>query len=100
MFYTGRRLTGEEAKAIGLVDVLVPPEALRSAALTLATDIAHSAPLAVTSTRHTLRLGLADAIAAATDRELAEQEKQFQTADFKEGVDAMRERRLPVFEGR
>jgi enoyl-CoA hydratase/carnithine racemase len=100
LFYTGRRLTGEEAKAIGLVDVLAPQAELRAAALALATEIAQSAPIAVMSTRATLRRGLADAIAAATDHELAEQERQFQTEDFKEGIKAMAERRLPVFAGR
>src|SRR5215471_4613357 len=33
LFYTGRRLTGEEAKAIGLADVLVSQQELRAAAL-------------------------------------------------------------------
>jgi enoyl-CoA hydratase/carnithine racemase len=100
LFYTGRRLTGEEAKAIGLVDILVPQADLRSAAMNLATEIAQSAPIAVVSTRATLRRGLAEAIAAATDHELEEQERQFQTEDFKEGVKAMAERRLPNFTGR
>lgn len=100
MFYTGRRLTGEEASAIGLVDVLVPQEDLRPAALALAHEIAHSAPIAVQSTRASLRAGLADAIAVATDHELAEQERHFETEDFKEGVKAMAERRLPIFTGR
>jgi enoyl-CoA hydratase/carnithine racemase len=99
MFYSGRRLTGEEAKAIGLVDVLVAQGDLRSAALALATEIAQSAPIAVMSTRATLRRGLGDAIAEATDHELAEQERHFQTEDFKEGVKAMAERRLPNFSG-
>ncbi len=100
LFYTGRRLGGEEAKVIGLVDVLAPQAELRAAALALATEIAQSAPIAVLSTRATLRRGLADAIAVATDHELAEQERQFLTEDFKEGVKAMAERRLPVFAGR
>jgi enoyl-CoA hydratase/carnithine racemase len=100
LFYTGRRLTGEEAKAIGLVDVLVPQAELRSSAFELATEIANSAPIAVMSTRATLRHGLADRIAAATDHELEEQEQHFQTEDFKEGVKAMAERRLPVFSRR
>ena len=97
LFYTGRRIGGEEALAIGLVDVLAPQAELRAKALELATDIAHSAPIAVTSTRNTLRRGLADEIAAITDHELAEQQVHFETADFKEGVKAMAERRLPVF---
>jgi len=100
LFYTGRRITGEQAQAIGLVDVLATAEWLREAALGLATEIAQSAPVAVQSTRTTLRRGLAHKIAEATEHELAEQEKHFATADFKEGVKAMAERRLPVFEGR
>ncbi|HEV2675123.1 MAG TPA: enoyl-CoA hydratase/isomerase family protein [Aliidongia sp.] len=97
LFYTGRRIGGEEAHAIGLVDVLQPTAGLRAAALALATEIAQSAPIAVASTRRTLRRGLADAVAAITDHELAEQQQHFETADFKEGVKAMAERRLPVF---
>ena len=97
LFYTGRRIGGEEAHAIGLVDVLAPQTELRDAALALAKEIAQSAPLAVVSTRRTLRRGLADAIAAITDHELTEQQRQFETEDFKEGVKAMAERRLPAF---
>jgi enoyl-CoA hydratase/carnithine racemase len=100
LFYSGRRVTGEEAKAIGLVDLLVPDAELRQAALGLAAEIAQSAPIAVQSVRATLRQGLADAVEAATARELAEQEIQFQTEDFKEGVNAAGERRPPVFSGR
>jgi len=100
LFYTGRRIGGEEAHAIGLVDVLAPQAELRQAALALASEIAQSAPLAVASTRRTLRRGLADEIEVITDHELSEQQQHFETADFKEGVQAMSERRLPVFQGR
>lgn len=100
LFYTGRRIGGAEAHAIGLVDVLTPQAELRAAALALATEIAQSAPIAVASTRSTLRRGLADAVARITDHELSEQQQHFETADFKEGVKAMAERRLPVFHRR
>src|SRR4029079_13312071 len=60
MFHTGRRFTGEEAFAMGLADVLVAQDRVRAAATELATEIAHSAPLAVVATRATLRAGLAD----------------------------------------
>ncbi len=100
LFYTGRRIGGEEAHAIGLADILAPQETLRETALALAAEIAQSSPIAVASTRSTLRRGLADAIAAITDHELAEQEQHFQTEDFKEGVKAMAERRLPMFQGK
>jgi len=100
LFYTGRRIPGDEAVSIGLADVLVPKAEVRTAAHALAVEIAQSAPLAVVSTRATLRRGLADRIESSTERELTEQEWQRRTADFKEGVAAMAERRLPNFVGR
>jgi enoyl-CoA hydratase/carnithine racemase len=100
LFYTGRRVTGDEAVAMGMADVLVPLAEVRSAATALATEIAQSAPLAVQSTRETMRRGFADEAERATERELTEQEWSRKTADFKEGVKAWAERRLPNFEGR
>ncbi len=100
MFYTSRRVTGTEAHAMGLADVLVPQDQVRSAALALAAEIAENAPLGVASTRATLRGNLADRVAKATEHELAEQSRLRQTDDFKEGVKAMAERRVPNFVGR
>src|ERR1700730_10300810 len=100
LFYTGRRIPGDEAVKIGLADLLVAQSEVRSAAQELAAEIAQSGPLAVISTRETLRRGLAEAVETATERELVEQEWQRRTADFKEGVKAMAERRTPNFEGR
>ena len=99
MFYTGRRVKGEEAHRIGLADVLVPLERVRGAAIELAREIAACAPLAVVATRATLRQGLAERVAAATGHELAEQTRLRQTQDFKEGVKASAERRTPKFSG-
>lgn len=100
LLYTGRRLKGEQAHAIGLCDRLVPAESLRDTAFELAGEIAGSAPLAVDSIRQTLRGDLPEAIRHATDREKAEQERLQQTDDWKEGVRAMGERRTPDFKGR
>ena len=99
LMYTGRRVSGEEALAMGLIDRLVPAEDLRTAATELATEIAQSGPLAVQSTRETLRRGLAEAVQAATEREYQEQNWLRQTEDFREGTRAMAERRLPDFKG-
>ncbi len=100
LFYTGRRVSGDEAVAMGMADVLVPLAEVRDASTALATEIAQSAPLAVQSTRETVRRGFADAAERATERELTEQDWTRKTADFKEGVKAWAERRLPHFEGR
>ncbi len=100
MFYTGRRLNGEEAVKIGLADVLVPQAEVRSTALALAKEISESAPLAVMETRATIRAGLAEAVKAQTDHELAIQSELRKSEDFKEGVRAVNERRVANFQGR
>lgn len=100
LFYTGRRVGGEEAVAIGLADVLVPKDQVRAKAIELAADIAVSAPLAVQAARATLRAGLVEQIRSAVARESIEQNRNFLSEDFKEGVKAMAERRTPVFKGR
>jgi len=100
MFYTSRRINGEDAYAIGLADVLVPQDDVRAAALKLAAEIAENAPLALVSTRATMRGDLADRVRRATEHELVEQTRLRKTDDFKEGIKATAERRVPHFNGR
>jgi enoyl-CoA hydratase/carnithine racemase len=100
MFYTGRRITGEEAVSWGLADVLSATDRLRDEARKLAGEIAECAPLAVQSTRSTMRRGLADAVKATLERELAEQSRLALTSDHKEGIRAVSERRPGRFQGR
>jgi enoyl-CoA hydratase/carnithine racemase len=100
LFYTGRRIDGEEAHRIGLADLLVPADQVRAEAVKLATEIAQSAPIAVVSTRATLRQGLVEQIRTAVAHESVEQNAHYKTEDFKEGIKATAERRLPLFIGR
>ena len=99
LLYTGRRVKGAEALAMGLADELVPLAQVRDRARALAEELALSGPLAVQSIRATLRAGLAEEVAAATDHELSEQSRLRLTQDFREGINAMAERRPPNFKG-
>jgi enoyl-CoA hydratase/carnithine racemase len=99
MFCTSRRLSGEEAYRMGLAQALVAQDRVRATAHELAAEIAQNAPLGIVATRATLRADLADRVARATEHELREQTSLRNTQDFKEGVKAMAERRLPNFAG-
>lgn len=100
MFYTSRRVPGDEAYAMGLADVLVRQDQVRDAAIKLAAEIGENSPLGLIATRMTMRGGIADRVREATDHELEEQTRLRKTDDFKEGVKSMSERRVPDFKGR
>src|ERR1700748_842381 len=100
MFYTSRRVTGEEAYRWGLANECVPQDQVKAAAMKLAGEIAECSPLGLLSTRATMRAGLADRVLAATNHELIEQNRLRVTDDFKEGVKAVAERRVANFKGR
>ena len=101
MFYTGRRIGGEEAVEWGLADVLVPLADVRKGALELAKEIAESAPLAaaVDARDHAPRLRRLQP-KLATERELTEQDWTRKTEDFKEGVKSYAEKRAGNWKGR
>jgi enoyl-CoA hydratase/carnithine racemase len=93
LLYTARRIDGEEARRIGLVDVLSASSELHQTAIGFASEIARNAPLAVEATRQTLRADLADRVAQQIELECREQIALFSSADFKEGIRAVAERR-------
>jgi enoyl-CoA hydratase/carnithine racemase len=100
MLLTGRRIDGETAVAWGLADQLAALDKLRDTAHALAAEVAENAPLAVVSTRATLRNKLAELVEAQTRHELAEQTRLIKTEDHREGIKAVAERRPGNFAGR
>ena len=99
LFYTGRRVGGEEALTLGILDKLVPQAEVRDQAIDFARTIAENAPLALISVRNSIRGDLADAVQRATDHEGREQFYLQKTNDHKEGVKAVAERRPGNFTG-
>lgn len=97
LLYTGRTIRGDEAKAIGLIDLLVDQQDVDAAALALAREIAVCSPRAVQSARQTMRQGFSEKVWLAMQRESHVQAAQFASEDIAEGMKAMAERRPPAF---
>lgn len=97
LFYTGETVRGDEAKAMGLVDIIVSAERVRGRAMQLAREIAVSSPRAVQSIRDTMRQTYVENLMLAVVRESSVQADQFKSEDISEGVKALTERRPPVF---
>jgi 2-(1,2-epoxy-1,2-dihydrophenyl)acetyl-CoA isomerase len=100
LLLTARRVEADEALAIGLCEHVVPVGSELASALEIAEEIARGAPLALNSTRATLRHGLVAEASTVMMHELAEQAALAGTADAVEGVAAMLEGRHPRFGGR
>jgi len=100
MFYTGRRIDGEQAFDWGLADLFCEQDQVREQAMALASEIAEGAPLAIRSIKETLKQGLTETLKAQTDRENNEQAWQKNTEDFREGIKAVSERRPGNFTGK
>lgn len=100
MFYSGRMIDGAEAARIGLCNAAVPHAQLMTQAVALADEIALSAPLAVWQTRKSLREAEDAELAHAIEREAEAQAEDFASADLREGIAAIRDKRKPRFTGK
>lgn len=100
LLYTGRLVLGDEAAAMGLCSEALDPDHVVPRARELAEAIAESAPLAVRAVKQTMREGLGWDPRGAAWREAALQAQTLETADAKEGITALLEKRKPIFEGR
>ena len=65
----------------------------------LAEDLNSSGPLGLQAIRHTINDGIADQIEQIVKWEHSEQDRLRETEDFKEGIKASIERRVPKFKG-
>jgi enoyl-CoA hydratase/carnithine racemase len=96
---TGRVIDAQEAQRIGVVSDVVNPEMLISKARALAEEIAANAPLAVQLTKAAAYQSLTLTPEAALQLAASFQGVAQNTADHLEGVNAMLEKRTPVFKG-
>lgn len=100
LLLTGRKLTGEEAAAMGLASRCVPAAQVLAAALEIARDLAvHTAPLSVAITKRLLWESPNLTRSEVEARETALHHVLMGAPDAIEGVRAWLERRAPAWTG-
>lgn len=97
---TNPTLSATEAYDLGLVTRIVPDESLHEAARDLARTLAAGAPLALAASKRLLWDGVGRSVEAALPDEARTVSQLSGTADAREGLAAVIERRRPTFTGR
>lgn len=98
--FTGKDITAERAKEIGLVnDVLPDMEALHKAAGDLAAEIAANSPLVVQGTKQVLRASEGRTVAEGLDYVAAWNSAFIASNDLAEAMSAFMEKREPNYTG-
>jgi enoyl-CoA hydratase len=98
--YFGDRIDGKEAFRIGLVDAVVPPEALMPEANRWAKELAERPPLGVRMIKSCVNIGMQMDLRGAIDYEAKCAAILHKTEDRQEGIMAFIEKRKPVFKGK
>ena len=97
---SGKLADAAEAERIGLVNHVVPADELQEQAMAFAQRIAAGAPLAIQYTKLAVNKLVKDALNVAFDTSTALEIVTFQSDDHREALEALREKRKPVFKGR
>lgn len=100
LMFFGDALPAHDAERLGLVNRVVPADALEETARTWANRLAAGPTRALAMTKQLVNASLDTDRATSFAAEAAAQELTMTTRDAAEGVAAFRERRRPRFEGR
>ena len=100
LIWTGRRIDGEEAHEIGLVQSLVEEGEALDAAMESSWTIAKNGPVAIRSSKSAIEEGLvASNMEDALEMERKNYAKVLPTSDRLEGLAAFKEGRQPQYNG-
>lgn len=100
LIYTGRQVKAAEAKEIGLVNQVVPADALLDAAKDMMNAITGKAPIAIRYSKVAINRGMDVDLRAGLELEKDLAALTFGTEDKQEGMDAFLAKRPAVFKNR
>ena len=100
LVFTTDMISAEEARAIGLVNRVVPPGSLLEEAKKMAKKILTKGPVAITMAKRAITEGLEMELKEGLKLEAKLFGELFDTFDMREGVKAFLEKRPPRFENR
>jgi 2-(1,2-epoxy-1,2-dihydrophenyl)acetyl-CoA isomerase len=100
LIWTGEVIDAEEARALGIVSAVYPPEDLMPRTQALARKIAAGPPIAIRLAKRAIYHNLETDLRQALEFETFAQNICFEAEDAKEGIRAFVEKRTPSFEGR
>jgi methylglutaconyl-CoA hydratase len=98
LLLTGRLVEAAEAKDLGLVNEIVPPDRLMARVLELAQVLIAASPASVTRAKRLLVSAAAASLDADLERAVLENARMRCTPDFKEGLASFLEKRKPVWQ--
>jgi 2-(1,2-epoxy-1,2-dihydrophenyl)acetyl-CoA isomerase len=96
----GRPISGADAAAWGMVHRAVPEPELDEAVEALVAELASGPTVALGVTKRCINRALDGGLAEAMEAEAMALELSSRSSDFREGLEAFRDRREPRFEGR
>lgn len=97
---TGERLSAADARALGVVDIVVPDGEFHAEVTKLAKTLSSKAPLAVQGVKRVVNQAADTILLSGLRREVEEFLRLFASADREEGMSAFLEKRPPKFTGR
>ena len=100
LIFTGRRMKADEARAVGLVNHLVPAGQAKAKAREIAETIARNGPIAVRQAKKAIAYGSETDLETAMILAIEAYNATVVTEDRLEGVRAFNEKRRPQYKGR
>lgn len=100
MFWTGRWVEIDEAKALGIVDHVYPDEEFQASVMDYARSIASAAPLSVKAIKGLIKTSAEQSLDTHLDGLAAQLAVVRTSEDHKEALAAFKDKRKPEFKGR